>query len=107
MIDKSKLENTGLAVVLIERFEHWILPRVLDIKARVDQGERLADYDVEFLEDLLKETQEVKRHVDRAPEYQALFARAVGLYGEITKKGLENEQTWKGETQPAKGRFKN
>ncbi len=93
MIDEPKPEDTGLAIVLIERFEHWILPRALDIKAKVDRGDRLDDYDVDFLEELMKDAGEVRRHVDRAPEYQALYARVVSLYAEITKKGLENEQT--------------
>jgi hypothetical protein len=96
MIDESRPEDKGLAVVLIERFEHWILPRTLEIKAKVDRGEKLADYDIEFLEELLKDAQEVKRYVDRAPEYQAIYTRALDLYGEITKKALENEQAGEG-----------
>jgi len=92
MIDEPKSEDTGLAMALIERFEHWILPRALDIKAKVDRGEPLADFDIDFMEQLLRDAEEVKPLVDRAPEYQTLYTRAVGLYGEITKKGLENEQ---------------
>jgi len=96
MIDKSNPEETGLALVLIERFEKWILPRTLDIKAKVDRGEKLDDYDIDFLEELLKDAQEVKRHVDRAPQYQALYTRVVGLYGEITERALANEQAGEG-----------
>ena len=96
MIDESKPEDAGLAAVLIERFEQWILPRALEIKARVDRGEKLSDYDIDFFDELMKDAEEVKRHVDRAPEYQTLYTRVVSLYGEITKKALENEQTEKG-----------
>jgi hypothetical protein len=96
MIDPSKAEETGLALVLIERFEHWILPRVLDIKAKVERGERLDDFDIDFLNEVLRDAQEVKRHVDRAPEYQALYTRTIALYGEITQHGLENEQAVQG-----------
>jgi uncharacterized protein (UPF0305 family) len=100
MIDESKPGDTGLAMALIERFEHWILPRALDIKAKVDRGEKLADFDIEFLDELLKDAEEVKRHVDRAPEYQGLYTRVVSLYEEITKKGLENELAEKGSGAP-------
>ena len=30
--------------------------------------------------------------VAKHPEYEPLVARLIGLYGEITRKGLENEQ---------------
>jgi hypothetical protein len=92
MVDEPKPEDIGLATVLLDRFEKWILPRALDIKARVDQGEKLDDLDIEFLENVLKDAKEIKPHVDRAPEYQHLYARAIGLFEEITKKGLEVEQ---------------
>ena len=91
MIDESKREEEGLAVALIERFENWLLPIALDVKARVDRGEKLSAFDIEFLENVLKDAAEVKRYVDRAPKYQGLYTRVVGLYEEITKKALENE----------------
>jgi hypothetical protein len=92
MIDQSQAEDKGVATALIERFEKWILPRALEIKAKVDRGETLDELDVDFLENELRALQSVKSRVDRAPEYQALYTRVVSLYEEITKKGLENEQ---------------
>ena len=41
---------------------------------------------------MLKDADEIKPHVDRVPEYQSLYTRVISLYGEITKKALENEQ---------------
>jgi hypothetical protein len=96
MIDESKPGDTGLAVALIERLEHWILPRALDIKAKVDRGEKLNDADIDFLEMELRAAQEIKSRVDRTPEYQTLYARVLSLYEEITKKGLENERAGNG-----------
>jgi hypothetical protein len=40
----------------------------------------------------MEDAQEVKRLVDQRPDLQALYARAVSLYNDITKKALENEQ---------------
>lgn len=96
MIDESTPEGIGVATALIERFENWILPIALDVKAKVDRGEKLNAFDIEFLETVLKDAAEVKLYVDRAPKYQALYARVVGLYGEITEKALENEQAGEG-----------
>jgi hypothetical protein len=92
MIDESKSEDNGIAAVLIERFEKWILPRALEMKAKVDRGERLDDVDVDFLENELRTAHIIKYRVDRSPEYQTLYARVVSLYEEITEKGLENEK---------------
>lgn len=92
MIDEIKQRDKGLAEVLVERFERWILPRALDIKEKVGRGEKLNDFDIIFLENELKEAKAIKSIVDRSTQYQSLYARAISLYWEITKKGLEIEQ---------------
>jgi len=86
------LENKGVLVTLLERFERHRLPRVIDIKRLVDQGGTLNDYDIDFLEEVLKETREYASFVEGHAEYRELFARAVHLYNEITAKALENER---------------
>jgi hypothetical protein len=96
MIDESKPEDKGVAAALMERFEKWVLPRALEIKAKVDRGGKLEDFDIDFLEKELKAAQSIKSRVDRAPEYQTLYTRVLSLYDEITKKGLENEQAGNG-----------
>jgi hypothetical protein len=85
-------KEDGVAVALLERFEKVRLPRALEIKQRVDRGELLSDTDIAFLEQVMRDAEEVHRLVDKQPGYQQLYARAVGLYQAITKQALENEQ---------------
>ena len=93
MIDRSKREDSGVAEALVERFEKWVLPYALDIKAKLDEGEKLDDHDIHFLESELKQVHQIKSLVDRMPEYQNLYMRAISLYEEIAERAVEAEQT--------------
>lgn len=82
----------GIAAALLEQFEQVRLPRALDIKAKVDRGESLDDYDIAFLNEVMEDAEDIKRQVDARPDLQPLYARAVALYHDITTKALENQQ---------------
>ncbi len=85
-------KNDAILEVIIERFEKQRLPRLLDIKAKLEQGNKLSHYDLEFLEEVLKDTQNNEHYVRNADDdTKLIFMKAVSLYKEITEEAIINE----------------
>ncbi len=90
MTDVSK--EDGIILALIDRFEKHRLPRVLDLKEKVDKGELLNESDMAFLEKVIEDAIQNKPLIDKHPEWQEFCAGVVHLYEQITEKALENEE---------------
>ena len=91
MRDSSK-KDAGIIQVLLERLNAERLPRALDLKKKVDSGERLDEPDMDFLKLVFEDVGGAQKLAEKHPEFQPLVAQLISLYGEITRKGLENEQ---------------
>jgi hypothetical protein len=87
-IDKEE----GIILALISRYEKYRMPRLNELKSRVDQGGQLEESDIEFLEDLISDAVQNKHLFDKHPEWQGFCTNVVSLYEEISEKALQNEK---------------
>lgn len=85
-------DEIGVIYALIERFEKQRLPRLLEIKNMVDQGEVLSEWDIQFMFQITHDAQQSKHLIDRYPEWHKFFAEVIHLYEEVAEKALENEK---------------
>jgi len=90
-MDEDTKED-GVIMALIERFERQRLPRILELKEKVDRSELLDESDMEFLQGVIDDAVHNKPLIDKHPEWQEFCAEVVHLYEEITEKALQNEQ---------------
>lgn len=88
----NKTRDKGVAQVLLMRLESQRLPRALKLKEKVDRGERLSDFDLQFLKRVTQEGQQARTLAAKLPQYQEVVNRMAALYDEITRKGAENEK---------------
>ena len=91
MVEDSN-KDAGTIQAMLKRLNDLRIPRALDLKKKVDRGEKLDSYDIEFLETVLEDASGAQHLIAKHPELQTLVSKLVSLYGEITTKGLENEQ---------------
>ena len=90
MSDPSTSQGTIQA--LLDRLNNWRLPRALELKARVDRGEKLGDHDMAFLRRVFDDSKQAKALAAGNQELQSLVNQLIGLYSHITQKALENEK---------------
>jgi hypothetical protein len=88
-------EEKGTAQVLLQRLVDQRLPRLLEMKARVDRGELLSEFDIDYLEGALRDAQHNERYAVHFPEYADIVGRVAQVYEQITSKALENQRAQK------------
>jgi hypothetical protein len=82
----------GKILVLLNRFNTYRLPYARQLEVKVDRGELLSEHDMRFLKKVFEECVHARRLAEKHPRYESLVSQATSLYGDIVRKGLENEQ---------------
>ena len=83
--------DTLLFYSLIERHEKLRMPIIRSIEQKADHGDRLNDYEINFLHETFCDLQKIQPIIERHPEYQVLFSRFADLCKHISTKAFENE----------------
>jgi len=89
---RTEVNDTGIILVTLERFEKIRLPRINEIKEKLDHGDTLNEFNIEFLSEALHDTRELLPFLDRHPEYVPLISKVIHYYKTITDEALSNEK---------------
>ncbi len=89
VMDES--HDAGIIAMLLERLNKYRLPRALDLKEKVDRGDRLDEPDFIFLEEALNDVRQARPIIERHAECQEIAARMAHLYKEILDQAVANE----------------
>ena len=81
-MSNSWSEDAGTIQVLLARLNGERLPRALDLKSKVDRGERLDESDVQFLQTVLEDASGAQHLAAKHPEFQSLVGSLNSLYGD-------------------------
>jgi hypothetical protein len=87
----SNPHNEGVEQVMVERFIKYELPKLLDLKEKVNGGAALADVEIDMMSDIVERARNFHRFVDVWPEYKTVIAQIIDTYHEIATKAVENE----------------
>lgn len=89
---KHSEQELGTVTVLLDRLAKQRLPRLLAIKAEVDKGECLNSMDLQYLGEVLGDSNRIRALIEKFPEHRDLVDTVSNLYHEVTAKALENEK---------------
>ncbi len=84
--------NPGTEQALVEKYVRQELPKVLDIKKKVDGGARLTDVELDMLSDIVERANNYQQFLSYWPQYEPVISQILSTYQEITEKALENEK---------------
>lgn len=88
----KKESDRGTITAVLLRAAHRRVPRLQLIKASVDGGARLTDWQIAFLNKVSHDAQEMTPFLADHPELHDTVVKAVALYHDITAQALRNEK---------------
>jgi hypothetical protein len=84
--------DTGIICVVLQHIGRQCLPRVIEIKEKLDQGETLNEFEIEYLSEALHDTRCLLPYLERHSEYMPLAIKVIHYYKLITDEALANEK---------------
>ena len=94
LVREGDVVALDLWAAALERLKKFRLPRLLDLKERVDRGEHLGETDLAFLNRIAEDARGMIGLIERNPQYQDLASKVISLYDEITRQALDNEKKY-------------
>ncbi len=91
MKKKDKDKDALILAAALERLNKFRLPRTLSLKKKVDSGELLNDFDLNFLRQNFGNARDLNPLLERNPDYLGLRDKALGLCEKILQKNAENQ----------------
>lgn len=88
----DRAAELGVIQVLLHRFDTYRLSYGLQLKAQVEKGERLSEYEMRFLKKVVAEGVHASRLAAKHAKYEDLVSQATSLFSEIMSRALENER---------------
>ena len=85
-------QDKPIFATLVRQLETRSIPRAREIQASLDRGERISDYDIDRLLEIITDTRYIVPVAERHEEYQELVKRVSGLYRGIIEQAVRNEQ---------------
>ena len=86
------IDDTGIIQAILECFQKQRLPRVMEIKQKLDRGDTLNEFDIEYLSEAIHDNCGFIPYLGRHPEYESLVSRVIHYYKAITDEALSNEK---------------
>ena len=90
-MDQNK-KDAGIIGRALQRLNKDHLPRAFSLKKKVDNGDTLSDFDLNFLGRDYNDAMDLTGIVGPHREYQDLMSKMIGLCDGIRKKATENEK---------------
>lgn len=97
------LDEDGVSQVIIERFVHYRLPILLNIREDMEEGKTLSEGELELLARVAQRAHQINKFAHLYPDNKELVAKVINLFHEITEKALDNELKQSGDGSPRGG----
>lgn len=92
MVRSDKNFETGIILVVLERFEKQRLPWFNDVKTKLDSGGHLNEFDIEMMSEALHDIRSLFPYLDKHTEFEPVMSQVIHYYKTIIDLAVTNER---------------